>query len=196
MQIESAKKYILNLLKEKLPKYLTYHCLEHTIDVYTEAQRIAQSEKIYSENDLNLILTAALFHDSGFIESELNHEQQSCLISKDTLPQFDYKETEINKICEIIMATKIPQSPLCKLAEVLCDADLDYLGRTDFDEISDSLFEEFKFRKIISDSKSWDLVQFNFFNSHHYFTKTNKELRNHQKSVNLQKIVEKLNKYV
>lgn len=196
MQIESAKKYILNLLKEKLPKYLTYHCLEHTIDVYTEAKRIAESEKIYSEYDLNLILTAALFHDSGFIESELTHEQQSCIICKETLPRFGYNETEINKICEIIMATKIPQTPLCKLAKVLCDADLDYLGRTDFDEISDSLFEEFKFRKIISDSKSWDLVQFNFFNSHHYFTKTNKELRNHQKSVNLQKIVEKLNKYV
>lgn len=196
MQLESAEKYILNLLREKLPKYLTYHCLEHTIDVYNEAKRIAISENINGETDLKLILTAALFHDSGFIESELSHEQQSCIISTRVLPDFDYSDIEISKICEIIMATKIPQTPGSKLAEVLCDADLDYLGRNDFDTISDSLFEEFKFRKIVTDQKSWDLIQFNFFNSHHYFTKTNQDLRNHQKTVNLQKIIENLNKYV
>ncbi|MCC6720584.1 MAG: HD domain-containing protein [Bacteroidia bacterium] len=196
MQLESAKNYIINLLKEKLPAYLTYHSLEHTIDVYNETERIAKSENITSEHDKILLLTAAAFHDSGFIESELSHEQQSCIICTNVLSEFDYNDKEISKICEIIMATKIPQTPLCNLAEILCDADLDYLGRTDFESISNSLFEEFKYRKIVSDNKSWDLIQFNFFNSHKYFTKTNQNLRTQQKAINLQKIADNLNKYV
>ncbi|NUM30703.1 MAG: HD domain-containing protein [Bacteroidetes bacterium] len=196
MQIESAKEYILNLLKEKLPKYLTYHCFEHTIDVYNEAKRIALSENINDETELKLILTAALFHDSGFTVSELSHEQQSCIISTQVLPQYNYNDSQISKICEIIMATKIPQSPSSHLAEIICDADLDYLGRNDFEKISDSLFEEFKYRNIVKDQKSWDTIQLNFFKSHHYFTRTNIELRNKQKEKNLQKILENLNNYV
>ena len=39
---------------------------------------------------------------------------------------------------ELREATKIPQTPLTKLEEIICDADLDYLGREDFFEISRS----------------------------------------------------------
>ena len=111
------------------------------------------------------------------------------------LPKFGYTDNEIDKVCEIVMATKIPQTPNSHLAEILCDADLDYLGRNDFDEISESLYEEFKFRKIITNREVWDNIQVNFFNSHHYFTATNRDIRNIQKVLNLQKIIERIKTY-
>jgi len=195
MQLEEARIAAINILKESLPKYLTYHSLEHTLDVYDETLRIAKSERITSNDDLNILLTAAIYHDLGFVVSELNHEQQSSIICMNILPKFDYTDIEINRVCEVIMATKIPQTPNSHLAEILCDADLDYLGRNDFEKISDSLYDEFKYRKIIPDRQTWDNIQVNFFNSHHYFTKTNCELRNLQKAINLQKIIETVNTY-
>ena len=38
---------------------------------------------------------------------------------------------------QLILATKVPQKPKNKLEKIICDADLDYLGREDFDNISD-----------------------------------------------------------
>ena len=114
MQLELAHKNALNILRESLPEYLTYHCLEHTIDVYNETERIAKAENITSNEDLTIVLTAAAYHDSGFIVSEINHEQQSCIICTDCLPGFGYSDPEIAQICDIIMATKIPQSPQSK----------------------------------------------------------------------------------
>ncbi len=195
MQLEEARINAISMLKESLPDHLTYHSLEHTLDVYNETIRLAKSEKIVSNDDMTILLTAAIYHDMGFVASELNHEQQSSIICMSLLPNYGYSDVEINRVCDIIMATKLPQTPTSHLAEILCDADLDYLGRDDFEQISDLLYDEFKYRKIISDPVTWNNIQVNFFNSHHYFTKTNCELRNLQKAINLQKIIETINTY-
>jgi len=195
MELELAKENAINILRKSLPDYLTYHCVEHTLDVYNETFRIAQSEKTANKEDITIVLTAAAYHDIGFVNSELNHEQQSSLICMEHLPNYGYSDEQINRVCNVIMATKIPQTPNSHLAEILCDADLDYLGREDFETIAETLFQEFKFRKIISDREKWDNIQVNFFNSHHYFTNTNCELRNHQKAINLQKILETIKTY-
>jgi predicted metal-dependent HD superfamily phosphohydrolase len=142
-----------------------------------------------------ILLTAAAYHDIGFVVSELNHEQQSSIICMEHLPRYGYSDEQINRVCTLVMATKIPQTPNCHLAEILCDADLDYLGRTDFEEISSSLYDEFLYRKIVTNKEFWDKVQVNFFNAHHYFTKTNRELRDHQKAENLKKIIETVKNY-
>ena len=55
---------------------------------------------------------------------------------------------------------------------IICDADLDYLGREDFDEISNSLKNEFLTYGVIKSEMEWDRLQVSFFNSHHYFTAT------------------------
>jgi len=196
MQLEAARLNAIEILKESLPSYLTYHCLAHTIDVYNETLRIAKSENIDTKDDLIILLTAAAYHDIGFVVSELNHEQQSSIICMNHLPNFGYSDHEIERVCDVIMATKIPQTPNSRLAEILCDADLDYLGRDDFDYISESLYEEFTIRKIITNREVWDNIQINFFNSHHYFTVTNNEIRNLQKAKNLQKIIERIKTYV
>ena len=77
----------------------------------------------------------------------------------------------------MIMATKIPQSPNTLLEEILCDADLDYLGRDDFFNIGETLFEELRAYHLISDEQAWNRLQVSFLNAHHYYTRTNKALR-------------------
>ena len=180
MKFLEAKKYILARLKKELPPFLSYHSIAHTKDVYDAARRIAHEENIKG-TDKKLLLTAALYHDCGFITGSHNHEIISCQIAKESLPQFEYSPIQIDIICNMILATKIPQSPKTHLEEILCDADLDYLGRDDFKTIGDKLFWELQTYGIITDEIEWNKLQVSFLQKHNYFTKTAKAMREEKK---------------
>ena len=141
MEFEKVKKFILAKLKKELPKSLSYHSIEHIKDVYRAAKKLAKLEDVTGE-DLTLLLTAALFHDSGFLMQQKGHEKISCDIARESLPQFDYTPEQIERICGMIMATRVPQNPHNLLEQIICDADLDYLGRDDFFSIGNSLYAE------------------------------------------------------
>lgn len=70
-----------------------------------------------------------------------------------------------------------PQAPRNKLARILCDADLDYLGRPDFVRIGSTLFTEMKHYGVLSTEREWNELQERFLERHKYFTATNKRLR-------------------
>lgn len=180
MEFEKVKKFILKKLKNELPKNLTYHSAEHIKDVYSSAETIARLEKVEGE-DLTLLLTAVLFHDAGFLRQQKDHEQVSCEIARDTLPQYDYTPEQIERICGMIQATRIPQTPHNKLEEIICDADLDYLGRDDFFKIGNGLYEELCMYGIIDSEHDWNKLQVRFLEKHKYFTKSAKKLRKPKK---------------
>jgi len=152
---------------------------------------IAAQEGV-SEDDKVLLLTAALFHDSGFLFGAQEHERKSCDIARQYLPEYGYTEAQIGKICGMIMATKIPQSPQNHLEQILADADLDYLGRDDFFTIGNRLFDELSMFGIVTNERDWNLLQERFLESHHYFTQTAIALRNEKKQQHLNKIKEQL----
>lgn len=92
----------------------------------------------------------------------------------------------------MIMATRLPQSPLSKLAEILCDADLDYLGREDFFEIADTLKREWMQMDFISSDTEWNQKQLGFLSSHTYFTESamvNRDVGKQTNFLALQKIL-------
>jgi hypothetical protein len=128
--------------------------------------------------DLTLVKTAALYHDAGFVENHhANHEIVGCRIARESLPGFAYSARQIETICSMIMATKIPQSPQTLLERILCDADLDYLGRPDFYTIGNSLFEELQAYHLLQGEQAWNRLQVNFLSAHRFHTHTNKTLR-------------------
>lgn len=176
MNYRAAKFFILDKLERELPARLTYHGLHHTLDVLAITKELCFLEGI-SAYDTMLLKTAALFHDSGFIISNVAHEQQGCRISRQLLPQFGYSSAEIEQICGMIMATKIPQSPQTFLEEIICDADLDYLGREDFYQIGSTLFSELKAYDILQTEQEWNLIQVKFLENHTFFTPTNRQRR-------------------
>ncbi len=184
MQFEKVKEFILGKLKKELAENLTYHSLGHIKDVYAAAENLARLEHITGE-DLTLLLTAVLFHDSGFIESQKDHERLSCEIAEKYLPEYDYSPEQIKRVCSMIMATQIPQSPKNNLEQIICDADLDYLGRDDFFKIGNTLFSELRMYGILSNEREWNELQVRFLENHHYFTHSAKVLRVEKKAANL-----------
>lgn len=180
MQFKNAEKFILSKLRAELPHHLFYHGIDHVMDVCGEAERIA-TEKGISGYEQKLLQTAALFHDSGFIKTREGHEAESCLIAREYLPAYGYQPIELELICDMIMATQIPQSPQTYLEEILCDADLDYLGRDDFFILSKRLYKELCFEGLIKDEKEWDRQQAEFMQGHQYHTSNSVKLRQPKK---------------
>ena len=193
MNFNGVKKMMLQKLKDELPSHLTYHNLSHVLDVIKVTEETAKSEGIKGDN-LTLLRTAALFHDSGFIEGPKNHEEVSCNIAQKILPQFDYTQDQINIIKGIIMATKIPQTPHNHLEKIIGDADLDYLGRDDFYSIGNGLFEELKHFGVITNKTEWNLIQKNFIEAHTYHTPTALTNRDQKKRKHLEAIKAELEK--
>jgi hypothetical protein len=188
MNFPEAEQFIKNLLHTALPANLYYHDIEHTMDVYSSALRIAESENIHQPGDLLLLKTAALYHDSGFTRTYRGHEDEGCRIAQESLPAFNYSNQEIEKICSMILATRIPQQPVNILEKILCDADLDYLGRDDFKKTGNKLYREWMERGMIRNEQEWNEIQAGFLSSHHYWTETSIHLRSRKKEKHLLKI--------
>lgn len=177
MNYRAAKQFIFKRLRNELSDKLYYHGLHHTLDVLKVAKELCASERV-SRHDTMLVKTAALFHDAGFVKNKhTNHEAEGCLIVREHLPGFGYLPEDIETICGMIMATKIPQSPKNLLEEIICDADLDYLGRDDFYPIGNTLFEELKAYQLIGEEQAWNRLQVSFLSAHRFFTQTNIALR-------------------
>jgi uncharacterized protein len=187
MNLDLARQFILDRLDRELPDALSYHCPSHTRDVVAASLRIGLSEGLEG-NDLVLLETAALFHDAGFLFAYQNHEENSCVVAREYLPQFNYTSEEIEVICETMMSTKIPQAPHSLIARVLCDADLDYLGSDLFFPIGNRLYEEFLKYGILSNEQDWNRMQVRFLESHSYFTDTAIRERNEGKLKHLEEV--------
>ena len=184
-------KFILDKLTNELAPHLYYHSVKHTLDVYERAAYMAAKENVNPE-DIKLLLIAALYHDSGYLYQSAGHEDISCKIATDVLPDFGYNPDDIEKICRIIIATKLPQDPHSKLEEIICDADLDYLGRDDFFDTGHGLYLEMLAAGKVADEKEWNVLQIDFLEQHHYFTTTAKLLRDKKKQENLTILLSKI----
>jgi HD superfamily phosphodiesterase len=191
LPLQNVEHFILEKLKKQLPEFLSYHSVGHVRDVYDSCKKIAAKEGVTGE-ELDLLLTAALFHDAGFTVQANGHEEISCEIARQLLPGFGYSSPQIEQISGMIMATKIPQTPHTKLEEIIADADLDYLGRDDFYTIGETLFQELRHYGILSTAEEWNKMQVRFLENHHYFTDTAIQTRKATKERHLAEVKAKL----
>ncbi len=171
MQFEKAYSFLLKKLRDELPPWLTYHNVQHTKNVVEAVKFLSIAEDLRT-NDITLLKTAAAFHDAGFIRGYDNHEELSCEIAKEILPHFNYTEKEIIKICQLILVTKIPQVPHNHLEQILCDADLLYLGTDEYEETAEKLYIELKYKGEVKNRQVWEERQTHFLSNHRFFTQT------------------------
>lgn len=194
MNFHAAKAFILDKLESELSNQLYYHGIHHTLDVLYTVEELCYYEKVTPYEEM-LLKTAALFHDSGFTISPQEHERLGCSIARDHLPRYGYKPKEIERICGMIMATKIPQTPKNNLEQIICDADLDYLGRDDFYDIGRTLFEELKASNVLNSEEAWNRIQVSFLEQHSFFTRTNRKRRAPKKQRYLTELKELVAEY-
>lgn len=186
-----AERHIMKLLEDRLPKGLHYHSIDHTKDVTKAAERLAIMEGVTDEG-LFLLKSAATYHDAGFIERYEKNEPIGVRLANEILPKYGYTQEQIDVISGLIHATTVPHNPQTNLQEIICDADLDYLGRDDFHEIADNLRLELREHGKINSDRLWDEIQIKFLEQHRYFTKSAIKLRKKKKIKHIEEIKERL----
>jgi predicted metal-dependent HD superfamily phosphohydrolase len=190
--LEQAKAYILEHLSQGLPDGLRYHAIQHTFeDVLPAAERLAELAGL-SEEERLLLHTAALYHDIGYIEAYDQNEAIAARIAQETLPRFGYQPGQIGIIAQAILATRFPQSPKTYLESLLCDADLDTLGRDDYFDTGRDLWQELKERGRELSRREWHERQIKLLSEHRYFTEVAQKLRSEGQQRNLEELRRRL----
>lgn len=189
MNFDSLKIFVLNKLRNELEESLHYHNAGHTVHVLNQCEALAFKMGVDGER-LTLLRTAALLHDVGYIWTRIQHEQRSVEYAKSELPNWDYTSEQIKEISNMILATRIPQSATTELEQILCDADLSYLGTKEFVEKGNDLFDEFMESKEVSSKEEWNRKQVGFLKAHHYFTDAAKQQFEATKQQHLDQLIE------
>lgn len=192
IRLSDLEEFVLEKLENGLPKNLYYHNLKHTVDVYTQVELLGRSEGV-SKEELLLLRTAALFHDFGHLIDYATHEEMSVKLAYEILPEYDYTLEQMKAVQKLIMATKLPPEPQNLLEQIMCDADLDYLGRADFIPVSNMLFKELHEHGMIATLHDWNQMQLKFIAKHQYFTSTARKFRNVNKNNQLENIRQWMN---
>jgi predicted metal-dependent HD superfamily phosphohydrolase len=187
--------HCIGFLEKSRCKSLPFHSVEHTIEVYNYCKTIAQYEEVFGA-ELEPILLAALFHDTGMAETYVNHEEQSAVYAEKYLKEIDYPEKKIKVVLKCIMATKLPQTPKTQAEKIICDADLYHLGIESYIFRNERLRAEWKtfFNKEYSDEE-WYSINMEFLQNQKYHTWFGKTVLNNRKDLNYKLLKERHEKY-
>lgn len=170
MLLQLAEEYASRMILERSPRQNLYHNLEHTKDVVNAAIEIAKGENLSNEG-LEIVTLAAWFHDLGYIEKTSGHEEISAMFASNFLIDQNYEQAKIDKVVGCIMATKVPQHPKNHLEKIMCDADLNHLGRKTFIDRNNLFRSEFEhyFKRRLTESE-WLIKSIEFVSQHNFFT--------------------------
>jgi predicted metal-dependent HD superfamily phosphohydrolase len=186
--LSKAQAFVEEFFKKNLSENIFYHNIDHTLDVVEAAEKIGRFCDL-TEEDMETVLLAAWFHDTGYYEGQLDHEIKRKEIAENFLRNNHVSEKRIAEVCGCIIATKIPQRPVNNLEEVLCDADLYHLATNEFFKKSELLKKEISMavdNKV--EDEEWYKNSIKFLKKHHYFTQYGKEKLFPVKQKNLKKL--------
>ncbi|CAI9684227.1 HD domain-containing protein [Elizabethkingia anophelis] len=186
--VQKAGFFIENLFKDKLSPAFLYHNYKHTQEVVANAEILANAENL-TDDEKEILLVACWFHDSGYTEDIMQHEEKSCEIADHFLRTEGTNEDFIQKVKELIMSTKMCCKPGNRIENIIRDADSSHLASEDYFTYSDNLRKEWEqtLGKNFS-KKKWNLDNLRFFRFHQFNTNYAKQNWNPIKEKNLQKI--------
>jgi uncharacterized protein len=195
-RLKKVDHYIRGLLRDELPEGLKFHIADHTLHptkgVVASANRIAISENI-SEHDRELLITAAYFHDSGYIREYNKNEPIAAEMAGRILKLIGYKSNEIVKVRKMILSTDLEREPKTHLEKILCDADLDHFGREDLFKLDGKLREEWRTEGIdVDDDLKWYKGTLEIIKKHQYYTESQKKLRDKRRQKNIKSLLRKI----
>ncbi|TDE07630.1 Pycsar system effector family protein [Flavobacterium sandaracinum] len=169
--VEQAKDYVEKLFKDKLSSLYTYHNINHTIDVVAAVNILVATENIDS-SDKEILLIAAWFHDTGYINGCCNHEESSVTIVTDFLINYLKSTSYISKVADLIRSTTYEHIPKTKCEKIIRDADYFHLSKSDYNTSCNALRLEWQnvSKKTFTDAE-WITENIDFLtNRHRYYT--------------------------
>jgi predicted metal-dependent HD superfamily phosphohydrolase len=179
-------------LAAEIPGTFHYHNLGHTQEVVEAAEEIASAENVSNE-DLEILLLAAWFHDTGYTQTYDEHEAESAAIADRFLSEKGFPETRKKEVIQLILATKYPPNPESLLEEIICDADTYSLGTADYMDKNQKIRQEWlEVHGSEYEDREWLEMSIAFLQKHRYFTDFAKRNLEDGKLRNIKNLREKL----
>lgn len=190
--IKKAEQFIVGLFHSQELKNHVYHDVTHIQNVVESVATIGKAEGV-SEEELEILLIAAWFHDSGYIKKVEGHEELSAEYAEEFLRKNNYPQSKTQKVVGCILSTKVPQRPRNLLEKIICDADLSHLGKKNFKDRNNLFREEFEFHygKPLTEFQ-WLEKSIDFLTQHNFFTNYAIKELEPQKKENLSTLRKKL----
>lgn len=181
--LKKAKNYVNKLLLPLDNHY--YHQYNHALEVMQRAIYLGKKENL-SDEDIEILGIAGIFHDTGFIIQYDNNEVFWAKIAKNFLQSVLYSTNKIKQVEQLILATKPNyKTPKNILEKIIKDADLDNLGREDFLENTEKLKQEIEtIKEIKIKDTDWKHGTLCLLDEHKYYTLAQKEERENKKQEN------------
>lgn len=190
--IKEAESLVFQLLEDQLPTDFHFHNFEHTRQVVEAAARLAELSQL-SPEDVELLLLAAWFHDTGYIDNPDEHEKASAHRAAQFMGTKNFSQAQIERVQATILATRLPQTPKSQTAEILCDADLSHLGRKAFWDLSGKFrLEQASRHRILLSEQEWISQEINFLQQHQYHTPAATALYQEQKEKHIRQLKKQL----
>ncbi|MCC9137182.1 Pycsar system effector family protein [Pontibacter silvestris] len=168
--IRQASEFVFSLFKERLSKKLVYHNYKHTFETVAEAQDLGKLSNIAPEELEDLVL-AAWFHDTGYINTYNDHEEESVRIASEWLEEKGHPQDRIDRIAGMIAATKHGNEPNGLLQELMVDADMSNIGKATFFATAELLRVEWEiFQDRFFSDREWAQFQIDFLLSTTFHT--------------------------
>lgn len=168
--LTEVEAYVTDFITKQVDKKFAYHNIQHTLDVVNATKQLSAAHNLHAK-ELELLLIAAWFHDIGYDEGPIGHEERSSNYAKSFLEKHDFEEEDIKLIQNCIMATKMPQSPNTLFEKILCDADMSHLGKKTYWERCGRIRQELTLTKnTMMSEPEWINFELSFMVSHKYHT--------------------------
>ncbi len=182
--------YIRRFFLEEMPLIYVFHNLEHTENVVKGCARLGEANNVTQE-ELEILLLAAWFHDTGYSEGAEGHEERSIQRATKYLSERNYPKEKIETIGNCIRATRLPQTPKNLLEEIIADADLSHLGKKSYWKSCDMIRLEFAVVKdMVMTDEEWVDFEIDFLSNHRFHNKQAQLLFGQRQSKNLAKLYE------
>ena len=177
----AAEKFVLNLLNTKLDASFVYHNIAHTQRVVEKVQEITEAHQT-KEEDVQALLLAAWFHDTGYTKTLEEHEETSAAIATAFLSEHKASKDLISKVTNLIKGTKMGTAPKNELDKIILDADCSHIGSKNFSDLTELLRKEWESTKdrVLSEQQ-WIRENIDFLTNSHKFH-SNFALQNWEKS--------------
>ncbi len=193
MEVENAllldvEAYVTNFITEQVPKEYAYHDVQHTVNVVEAAKEIGKSMKL-SAKEMEILELAAWFHDTGYDKGAQDHEGRSGKYAEQYLEKHEYSAEDLERVKAVIMATKMPHNPQSVLEEIICDADLSHLGKSNYWDRCGRVRQELtQTKKLTMSEQEWIDFELEFIDQHSYKTRVADALYGKKKAKHIRQL--------
>lgn len=169
--VKQSEDFVSNLLKDNLSNLYSYHNFNHTFNVVNAVTKLCDKEKTEGA-DKEMLLVAAWFHDTGYLNGVENHEEESVKIATKFLKEKEQSDEFITEVSKLILATSKLYVPQTQLEKIIKDADYVHITSLEYESSCELLRSELKSTMDISfSSLEWAKENLNFLlNKHRFYT--------------------------